>query len=195
MKRLFDLLLSISFLLILSPAFIFISLWILLDSSGGVFYSQLRVGRKNRDFKMFKFRSMRPESDSKGLLTVGGQDPRVTRAGFYLRKTKMDELPQLLNILKGEMSFVGPRPEVRNYVEYYSEEQMNVLNVRPGLTDYASLQYFEENKLLEHSADPEKTYISQIMPAKLALNLRYIKDQSLLLDIRIILRTIGKIFS
>jgi len=195
MKRLFDLLLSISFLLILSPAFIFISLWILLDSSGGVFYSQLRVGRKNRDFKMFKFRSMQPESDSKGLLTVGGQDPRVTRAGFYLRKTKMDELPQLLNILKGEMSFVGPRPEVRNYVEYYSEEQMNVLNVRPGLTDYASLQYFEENKLLEHSADPEKTYISQIMPAKLALNLRYIKDQSLLLDIRIILRTIGKIFS
>jgi len=195
MKRLFDLILSISFLLILSPAFIFISLWILLDSSGGVFYSQLRVGRKNRDFKMFKFRSMRPESDSKGLLTVGGQDPRVTRAGFYLRKTKMDELPQLLNILKGEMSFVGPRPEVRNYVEYYSEEQMNVLNVRPGLTDYASLQYFEENKLLEHSADPEKTYISQIMPAKLALNLRYIKDQSLLLDIRIILRTIGKIFS
>ena len=144
---------------------------------------------------MYKFRSMRPDSDSKGLLTVGSHDPRVTRAGYFLRKTKLDELPQLLNILKGEMSFVGPRPEVRQYVDHYSEEQLAVLNIRPGLTDYASLKYFEENKLLEHSADPEKTYLNQIMPAKLALNLQYIEDQSLFLDIRIILKTIGKIFS
>ena len=144
---------------------------------------------------MYKFRSMRPGADAEGLLTIGGKDPRVSRAGFYLRKTKLDELPQLLNIIKGEMSIVGPRPEVRKYVELYTEEQLLVLSIRPGLTDYASLEYFEENTLLAKSDEPEKIYIEEIMPAKLALNLRYIKERSLLLDIRIIFMTIARIFS
>ena len=195
MKRLFDLILAILSLVILLPVFIVISLWVLLDSKGGIFYLQSRVGWRNKDFLMYKFRSMRPGADAEGLLTIGGKDPRVSRAGFYLRKTKLDELPQLLNIIKGEMSFVGPRPEVRKYVELYTEEQLLVLSIRPGLTDYASLEYFEESTLLAKSDEPEKVYIEEIMPAKLALNLRYIKERSLLLDIRIIFMTIARIFS
>lgn len=194
MKRTFDILVSLVALVLLSPLFIIISIWILLDSRGGVFYFQNRVGKDNQDFRIIKFRSMHPGADSKGLLTVGGRDPRISRAGYMLRKTKLDELPQLINILRGEMSFVGPRPEVRKYVDMYDEEQIKVLAVRPGLTDYASLEYLDENTLLEKSDDPEKAYIEDIMPAKLALNIKYIHDQSVVLDISIIMKTIGSIF-
>ncbi len=172
-----------------------IACWVLLDSRGEVFYSQLRVGRGNKDFRMYKFRTMRSGSDRAGLLTVGGRDPRVTTAGYYLRRFKLDELPQLINILMGDMSLVGPRPEVRKYVNLYSPEQMAVLKARPGLTDYASLEYFNENTLLEQSPDPEKVYIEEIMPAKLALNLKYINERSMVVDMGIIFKTVARIFS
>jgi len=194
MKRLFDIISSFIFLLLLSPLLIIFSIWIIIDSKGGIFYGQSRVGRNNKDFKMFKFRTMRPGSDAKGLLTVGDRDPRVTNAGHLLRKTKLDELPQLINILKGDMSVVGPRPEVRKYVELYNAEQMQVLNVRPGLTDYASLEYINESEILGKSSDPDRTYIETIMPAKLELNLRYINERSFGGDLKIILNTISKIF-
>ena len=194
LKRLFDIFMSLAFIIILLPVFIIISIWILIDSRGGVLYLQSRVGKNNRDFRMYKFRSMRPESDTLGLLTIGDHDPRVTRAGKFLRKTKLDELPQMLNILKGNMSFVGPRPEVRKYVELYSAEQMKVLSVRPGLTDYASLEYIDEDSILGQSKDPDRIYITEIMPAKLELNMRYIRERSFARDLLIILQTVAKIF-
>jgi len=195
MKRQFDVLVSFLALLALSPLMLVIACWVLLDSRGEVFYSQLRVGRGNKDFRMYKFRTMRSGSDRAGLLTVGGRDPRVTTAGYYLRRFKLDELPQLINILMGDMSLVGPRPEVRKYVNLYSPEQMAVLKARPGLTDYASLEYFNENTLLEQSPDPEKVYIEEIMPAKLALNLKYINERSMVVDMGIIFKTVARIFS
>jgi lipopolysaccharide/colanic/teichoic acid biosynthesis glycosyltransferase len=194
MKRLFDILLSFVGLIILFPFFVLISVWILLDSRGGIFYRQTRVGKNNIDFRLWKFRSMRPDSDKKGLLTVGGRDPRITRSGYFLRKYKLDELPQLINVLTGDMSFVGPRPEVRKYVDLYNEEQRKVLNVRPGITDIASLEYFEENELLARSNEPERTYIDEIMPAKLKLNLQYISKANLGTDLGMIFKTIGRIF-
>lgn len=145
------------------------------------------------DFRLFKFRTMIIQSDKLGLLTVGGRDPRVTKLGYYLRKYKIDELPQLFNVLFGTMSLVGPRPEVRKYVDLYNKEQLQVLNVKPGITDYASLQFINENDLLAQSSNPEKTYIEEIMPKKLELNLKYIKDNSLAVDLSIILKTIQKI--
>ena len=194
-KRLFDILFSSLALLILLPVFLFIGLMIVLDSKGGVFYKQIRVGKNNKGFGLYKFRSMRKDAHNSGLLTVGGRDSRITNVGYYLRKYKLDELPQFINILKGEMSFVGPRPEVRKYVDMYNEEQMKVLSVKPGLTDYASIEYMDENDLLAKSADPERTYIEEIMPAKLELNLRYINDQSFMTDMKIILKTLHKIVS
>ena len=193
LKRLFDIFMSLAFIIILLPVFIIISIWIMIDSRGGVFYLQSRVGKNNRDFRMYKFRSMRPESDTLGLLTIGDHDPRVTRAGKFLRKTKLDELPQMLNILKGNMSFVGPRPEVRKYVELYSAEQMKVLSVRPGLTDYASLEYIDEDSILGQSDDPDRVYITVIMPAKLELNLKYIRERSFTTDLTIMMKTFLKI--
>jgi lipopolysaccharide/colanic/teichoic acid biosynthesis glycosyltransferase len=181
-------------LIILLPFFVVIAIWIQIDSRGGVFYRQTRVGRYGKDFRLWKFRSMRPDSDKKGLLTVGGRDPRITRSGYFLRKYKLDELPQLINVFTGDMSFVGPRPEVRKYVDLYTEEQRKVLEVRPGITDLASLHYFEENELLAKSADPEKTYIEEVMPAKLRLNLQYIDKANLGTDFGMILKTIGRIF-
>lgn len=195
MKRLFDIVMSIIGLIILLPFFIVISIWILLDSPGGVFYRQSRVGKNGVDFKLWKFRSMRPDSDKKGLLTVGGRDPRITRSGYFLRRYKLDELPQLINVLVGDMSFVGPRPEVRKYVELYNSEQRKVLDVRPGITDIASLEYFEENELLGKSSDPERIYIEEVMPAKLKLNLQYIGKANLATDLGMILKTITRIFS
>ncbi|MGD1848128.1 MAG: sugar transferase [Salibacteraceae bacterium] len=194
MKRLFELLSSGLVLLVSAPLWIVISLAIVFDSKGGVFYQQIRVGRHNHDFGLYKFRTMVPNADRKGQLTVGGRDPRITRVGFWLRKYKLDEMPQLLNILKGEMSVVGPRPEVRKYVDLYSPEQLEVLAVRPGLTDFASLEYLDENELLGKASDPEQLYIQTIMPAKLQLNLRYIKEQGLSTDLRIIFTTLGRIF-
>jgi lipopolysaccharide/colanic/teichoic acid biosynthesis glycosyltransferase len=193
MKRIFDIVASFIGLLILSPLFLFLGIWISMESKGGIFYKQIRVGKNGVDFKLWKFRSMVPDADKKGLLTVGGRDPRITRAGYFLRKYKLDELPQLINVLLGDMSLVGPRPEVRKYVDLYTAEQRQVLSVRPGITDYASLEYFEENELLAKSENPEETYICEVMPAKLKLNARYIKDVSFLTDIKIIMRTILRI--
>ncbi len=194
-KRLFDIIFSACLLIVLSPLFLILSLWILFDSKGPVIYRQKRVGKNNVDFTLLKFRTMVPQSDDKGLITVGMKDNRITRAGIFLRRYKLDELPQLINIFVGSMSFVGPRPEVRKYVELYSGEQRKVLSVKPGLTDYASLAYVKENEILESYPDPEKAYISIIMPAKLDLNLKYIREQSLSTDLKILYKTIGKILS
>lgn len=192
-KRIFDIFFSFVGIIILLPLFLIISSLILFSSKGGVLYKQTRVGRKNRDFTLLKFRTMFTNSDKKGLLTVGLSDKRVTKVGKYLRKYKLDELPQLLNILKGEMSFVGPRPEVRKYVNLYNHEQIKVLDVKPGLTDYASIEYMDESDLLAQSNNPEQTYIQAIMPAKLKLNFKYIENISLMTDISILLKTLRHI--
>lgn len=193
-KRLFDIFFSFFGLLILLPFFILIGLIIVIDSKGGIFYQQIRVGKNNKEFGLYKFRTMKPDSDKKGLLTVGGRDPRITSIGYYLRKYKLDELPQLINVFIGDMSLVGPRPEVRKYVDMYSKEQQRVLLVKPGITDYASIEYFNENELLGKSDNPEQTYINEVMPAKLKINLKYIEEYSVLTDFKIIFKTIGKIF-
>lgn len=177
------------------PIFLLISVAVLVNSGFPVFYFQTRVGKNNKDFKLYKFRTMYTDSDKKGLLTVGGRDPRVTPVGYYLRKFKLDELPQLFNVLFGSMSLVGPRPEVRKYVEMYNQEQKGVLEVKPGITDYASLEYINENEILAKSENPEQTYIHEIMPAKLKLNMRYINETGLLTDLTIITRTVQKIMS
>ncbi len=195
LKRLVDLVFSFLGIVVLIPFFLLIAVLIILDSRGGVFYKQVRVGINGVDFKLFKFRSMRTDADKKGLLTVGGRDSRITRMGYYIRKYKIDELPQLINVFIGDMSLVGPRPEVRRYTDLYSEEQKKVLTVKPGITDYASIEYSNENELLGKAENPEKVYIEEIMPAKLNLNLKYIQEQSFLTDIKIILKTIFKILS
>ncbi|MBK7182042.1 MAG: sugar transferase [Bacteroidetes bacterium] len=195
LKRIFDIFFSLIGLILLLPFFLFISILIIIDSKGGVFYKQVRVGKDEIDFKLFKFRSMRTDSDKKGLLTVGGRDSRITRMGYYIRKYKIDELPQLINVLLGDMSLVGPRPEVRRYTDLYNDEQKKVLSVKPGITDYASIEYSNENELLGKADNPERVYIDEIMPAKLKLNLRYIQEQGLLTDVKIIIKTILKILS
>jgi len=194
LKRLFDIVFSFLGLLLLFPFLLIISLIIIIELCGGIFYKQKRVGRNNRDFSLIKFRSMRKNSDKRGFLTIGANDERITKSGYYLRKYKLDEIPQLINILKGEMSFVGPRPEVRKYVDLYNKQQRKVLKVKPGLTDYASIEYFKESEILSSKPDPEKAYINEIMPAKLILNLKYIDEKSFLTDFRIIIKTIKKIF-
>lgn len=193
LKRFFDLIFSVIGLLILSPLFLFIAIWIKLDSSGPVFYRQERVGKKNKDFKLYKFRSMKTGSDKKGLLTIGGKDPRVTKSGYYIRKYKLDEFPQLINVLLGDMSLVGPRPEVRKYVNLYTPQQLHVLDVKPGITDLASIRYRNENELLEQSEDPEKFYREVVMQDKLKLNLEYIENHSFLCDITLIFKTLETI--
>jgi lipopolysaccharide/colanic/teichoic acid biosynthesis glycosyltransferase len=180
-------------LIIVSPFFILIAIAIVIESKGGVFYKQVRVGKNNLDFKLFKFRTMRPNSEKLGLLTVGGRDPRVTIVGYYLRKYKLDELPQLLNVILGDMSLVGPRPEVRKYVDLYNQEQKKVLMVKPGITDYASILYSKENELLATSENPEALYINEIMPHKLKLNMQYINNPGIITDLKIIFKTIIKI--
>lgn len=179
MTRFFDIVFSFLGLLCLSPLFILVALWIIVDNPGPVFYQQQRVGKNGKDFGLLKFRSMRVGADKMSLITIGERDPRVTHAGYYIRKYKLDELPQLWNVLVGDMSLVGPRPEVRRYVDVYSNEQRRVLSVRPGITDYASIEYIDENVLLAQSNNPDKTYIEQIIPAKIALNMRYINHQTL----------------
>ena len=189
MKRLFDILLSGIGLLIISPLFLIVAIWIKLDSPGPIFYRQVRVGRYNKDFRIFKFRSMRIGSDKGSLVTIGGRDPRITRSGYFIRKFKIDELPQLINVLVGDMSLVGPRPEVRHYVNYWTEEQMHVLDVRPGITDPASIKFRNENELLAQAEDPEKYYIEVIMQEKIKLYLEYVKKNSLWYDIKLIFQT------
>ncbi len=195
MKRLMDIFFSLIGLIVLFPLFLVIGLIITLDSKGGVFYKQTRVGKDGKDFKLFKFRSMAVGSDKKGLLTVGGSDSRITKPGYFIRKYKIDELPQLINVFIGDMSLVGPRPEVRKYVDLYNEEQQKVLSVQPGITDYASIAYINENEVLGKSDNPEKTYIEEVMPSKLKLNLKYIEEKSVITDIKIIFKTIAKIIN
>lgn len=193
MIRLCDIIFSLFGLLLLLPLFAVVALCIVIDDPGPVFYRQLRVGRNGVDFHLLKFRSMRVGADKMSLITVGERDPRITRVGYYIRKYKLDELPQLWNVLVGDMSLVGPRPEVRRYVDTYTPEQRRVLSVRPGITDYASIEYIDENALLDQSDNPDQTYIRQIIPAKIALNMRYINHRTLGEYFRIILLTIVKI--
>lgn len=189
MIRIFDIIISGVALLLLSPVFLIVAIWIIIDDGLPVFYRQVRVGKDGNDFRLYKFRSMRKNADKGSLITVGGRDPRVTNSGYYIRKYKLDELPQLLNVLKGEMSLVGPRPEVRMYVDLYTEEQRKVLKVKPGVTDYASIEYMDENVLLEKAADPHKTYVEEIMPAKIAQNMKYINNYTITEYFKIILLT------
>jgi len=194
-KRIFDIVFSFFGLIILLPLLLILAILIKIESKGPLFYLQSRVGRYGKDFKIFKFRTMFVGSDKKGLLTLGDRDPRVTRIGYYLRKYKLDELPQLINVLIGNMSFVGPRPEVRKYVDYYSKEDLIILNVKPGITDYASITYRDEAELLKGTSNPEQFYIENIMPKKIELNKKYINSPSLLTDLKIIFSTIQIIIS
>ena len=189
MKRLFDIVASGLALIVLSPLFLVLAIWIKLDSKGPVFYRQVRVGWKNKDFRIFKFRSMRVGADKGSLVTIGGHDPRVTRSGYFIRKFKFDELPQLINVVFGDMSLVGPRPEVRHYVDYWTPEQMHVLDVRPGITDPASIKFRNENELMEKAEDPEKYYIEVIMQEKIKLYLEYVEKHSFWYDLGLIFKT------
>ena len=193
MIRFLDILFSFLGLIILSPFFLIIAVCIAIDSKGGVFYKQTRVGKNNTDFKLYKFRTMATGSDKGSLITIGEKDSRITKTGFFLRKYKLDELPQLINVLKGDMSLVGPRPEVRKYVDFYTPEQRKVLTVRPGITDYASIEYIDENQILGAASDPDKAYIEQIMPDKIRYNMKYIDNQSLKEYFKLIFLTIYKI--
>jgi len=195
MRDLFDQLLALVGIIILLPVFILVSIWVILDSKGGIFYFQERVGMNGKPFSLIKFRTMFPESDRKGQLTVGDRDPRITRAGYFLRKYKIDELPQLFNVLKSDMRFVGPRPEVDEYVRLYTPSQRKVLSVKPGITDYASIKFFKESELLAKSDNPRDTYINNVMPEKIKINLEYIDRKSFLHDLKIILKTLGRIVS
>lgn len=192
MKRIFDIVTSSVILLIFFPVGILISLAITMESRGGVFYRQERIGRYGIPFKVFKFRTMKVDSEKLGTLTVGMKDNRITAVGVFLRKLKLDEFPQFLNVLIGQMSIVGPRPEVKEYVDLYSEEQRKVLDVKPGITDYASLEYFKENELLGKSDNPRQTYIDEIMPAKLELNKKYLANPTIIEDIKIMWKTFLK---
>jgi lipopolysaccharide/colanic/teichoic acid biosynthesis glycosyltransferase len=194
LKRGFDVFSSLTGIILLLPFLVILWICIQLESTGGGFYRQVRVGKNGVDFRLWKFRTMQTGADKKGLLTIGGRDSRVTRIGYYLRKYKLDELPQLINVLVGDMSIVGPRPEVRKYVELYTQNQRKVLSVNPGITDYASIEYSNENELLAQSKNPERTYIEEVLPAKLELNMRYIHTMNMGTDIQIILSTIKKIW-
>jgi lipopolysaccharide/colanic/teichoic acid biosynthesis glycosyltransferase len=189
-KRLFDIILSILGLILLSPLFIILAIWIKRDSKGPVFYKQIRIGKDAREFNLYKFRSMRQGADKQGLLTVGGKDPRITKSGSFIRRYKLDEFPQLINVLNGEMSIVGPRPEVPKYVALYTPDQQKVLSVKPGISDWASIYFRNENELLAEAENPEEFYISEVMPQKLLMNLKYIDNNSLFIDVKIILNTI-----
>ena len=195
MKRLFDIVASGCGLLVLSPLFLVVAIWIKLDSDGPVFYRQVRVGYKNKDFRIFKFRSMRIGSDKGSLVTIGGRDPRITRSGYFIRKYKLDELPQLINVFVGDMSLVGPRPEVRHYVDYWTPEQMHVLDVRPGITDPASIKFRNENELMGKAEDPEDYYINVIMQEKIKLYLEYVENASFMYDLMLIFKTFKVIIS
>ena len=194
LKRSFDVVSSLIGIVLLFPVLLILWICIQLESSGGGFYRQVRVGKDGIDFLLWKFRTMQTGADKKGVLTIGGRDSRVTKIGFYLRKYKLDELPQLINVLVGEMSIVGPRPEVRKYVNLYTSDQLKVLSVKPGITDFASIEYSNENELLAQSENPEKTYIEEVLPAKLELNMKYIHTMNMETDIQIILSTIKKIW-
>lgn len=195
MKRLFDIVASGLGLIVLSPLFLILAFWIKLDSKGPVFYRQVRVGRYNKDFRIFKFRSMRVGADKGSLVTIGGRDSRVTKSGYWIRKFKLDELPQLINVFIGDMSLVGPRPEVRHYVDYWTPEQIHVLDVRPGITDPASIKFRNENELMAKAEDPEKYYIEVIMQEKVKLYLEYVGKHNFFYDLGLIFKTFWVIVS
>lgn len=192
-KRIFDVIFSLLAILIFLAPGLIIAILIILSSKGGIFYFQQRIGRNANEFGIIKFRTMYKDAEKKGLLTVGNKDPRVTIFGRFLRKSKLDELPQFINILIGQMSFVGPRPEVSIYVERYNEEQRKVLQIKPGLTDYASIKYFNENEILAKFDDPEAAYLEKIMPEKILLNIQYINKMNVFTDISILFKTLFKI--
>lgn len=194
MIRFLDVLFSFLGLLILSPLLIIVYLAIIVESRGGGFYSQTRVGKDEKYFKLYKFRSMRVDANNKSLITIGTRDPRITKTGLFVRRFKIDELPQLFNVLKGDMSLVGPRPEVPLYVDMYSEEQRKVLSVLPGVTDYASIRYVDENEILGKAENPHQTYIDEILPNKLKLNMEYIENRSVKEYFKVIFLTLVKIF-
>ena len=191
--RLLDIVLSLLGLIFLLPIFVILAVWIKFDSQGSIFFRQIRVGKDGRDFRIYKFRTMIVNAEKMGIITIGERDPRITNSGYFLRKYKLDELPQLINVLKGEMSFVGPRPEVRKYVEMYNQEQLKILTVKPGITDYASIEYINEDEILGKSLDPEKTYIEEIMPQKIKYNMKYINNKTVIEYFKIIFLTIIKI--
>jgi lipopolysaccharide/colanic/teichoic acid biosynthesis glycosyltransferase len=193
MIRFLDFIFSLIGIIFLMPFFILLSLLIKLNSSGPLIYKQSRVGIHNIDFYVFKFRTMYVNSDKLGLLTVGGRDSRITSVGYYLRKFKLDELPQLFNVLIGNMSLVGPRPEVRKYVDMYTDQQKKVLKIRPGITDWASIKYKDENTILAKSKDPETDYINIILPDKIKYNLIFIEKNNIIEYLKIIFVTIWKI--
>ena len=190
LKRLFDFIASLLGLLILFPFFLAVGLIIKIDSNGPVFYKQSRIGVFGREFKIYKFRTMYLGSDKKGMLSIGNQDNRITKIGYYLRKYKVDELAQLINVVFGEMSLVGPRPEVNKYVEMYSKEDRSILSVKPGITDYASIYFRDETELLKNAANPEKFYVEKILPKKLTLNKKYLAEKSFFVDLKIIFKTL-----
>lgn len=190
MIRFLDIFFSFCGLLLLFPVFLILYLFIRIESKGPGFYSQIRVGKGGKDFWLYKFRSMQVGADNKGLITVGGRDSRITRVGYFIRKYKLDELPQLWNVLLGDMSLVGPRPEVRKYVDMYTADQWKVLSVRPGITDYASIEYVDENEILGKAIDPDKVYVEQIMPDKIRYNMKYIQSCSVFEYLKVILLTI-----
>ncbi|WP_312694020.1 sugar transferase [Caproiciproducens sp.] len=192
-KRVFDVVVSLLILLVLSPLLLLLALAVKLDSRGPVFYRQVRVGRYNQDFKIFKFRTMVQDADKIGPPLTVGDDPRVTRVGRLIRKLRLDEFSQLLNVLGGSMSLVGPRPEVRKYVDVYTPEYMATLLIRPGITATSSIAFKDENSLLNAAEDPEKVYVEQILPPKMAYNLAYMKKISLLNDIKIMFQTVGAV--
>lgn len=193
MTRFFDIVFSLLGVIILSPLLIAVYLAIVAGSKGGGFYTQERVGRGGVPFRLYKFRSMRTGSDAKGLITVGSRDPRITGIGYFIRKYKIDELPQLFNVIAGHMSLVGPRPEVRKYVDLYTEEQRKVLAVRPGITDYASIEYADENTILGQADNPDEVYVKQIMPDKIRYNMKYINHPTLGEYFKIIFLTVKKV--
>lgn len=193
MIRFFDIFFSILGILFLSPLLLVLSLLICIESRGGALFRQKRIGKDGKEFTIYKFRSMRIGSDKKGMLTVGNKDPRVTPLGVFLRKSKLDELPQLFNVLKGDMSFVGPRPELAYYVDFYTPEQRKILSVHPGITDYASIEYIDEDRLLGESDDPDRAYIEQIMPDKIRYNMKYIENRSVKEYFKVIFLTLKKL--
>lgn len=193
MIRACDILFSFLGLVVLSPVLLLVYLAVVCGSRGGGFFSQVRVGKNGRDFTLYKFRTMKGRKESGSGITVGGRDPRITRVGYYLRKFKLDELPQLYNVLKGDMSLVGPRPELRRYVDLYTPAQRQVLQVPPGITDYASIEYADENEMLGRAEDPEQEYIRRIMPDKIRLNRQYIEKRSIKEYFKVIFLTLRKI--
>jgi lipopolysaccharide/colanic/teichoic acid biosynthesis glycosyltransferase len=193
MTRVLDIFFSFAGIIVLSPLMMVIAIWIKLTSKGPVFFSQRRVGKDAVEFSMLKFRTMRVNAEKEGLLTVGAADLRVTSAGYFLRKYKLDELPQLFNVIAGEMSIVGPRPEMKRYVDLYNSDQRIVLSVLPGITDIASVEFRNENELLAKQADPEAYYIKHIMPAKIEQNKKFIAEPTAANYLRIIFLTIRRL--